>query len=790
MSSKKCSNQQPTTTFHKTKTTLAKAVSLAFMTSGAVHAQTLEEIVVTATKRGESVQDVPLAITAFSGDFSRNVNLDDVKDLITFTPGVTGNSKDSFIDAVSIRGVRTQDFGVGGDPSAAFFKNDLYEGRNGVVVTSLYDVDRSEVLRGPQGFLFGRNAIGGAFSVHTKKAEVNGGNVGYVELDVAERGHVVGEGAINVPINENFAMRFAGYYSTEDGYVENTQGGPDLIGHDKGAIRWSTTYETDKLQVQTLAEYEERDQSGTVYRAIQDDRLAAIEAAVGTSFVVPADARDASSDLFNPRDDAEILTLGLHVEYDLGWANFESNTGYKDHDYFYTEDYDGTNLSLGNYKQDQSGNYFQQELRLVSQGEGPLSWYGGVSYYKEEIDVMFQNTASEEAFCAYYGAYYGLTNCNDYVGYWAAYYGIPYFTPSSNGLLDETSRAVGDFYGWAAYLDVNYEFNDQWDLGVGVRYTYDEKEFSNTVFPVESALGSYFLYGFTTNGAISDTQDWDDVTPRAILRYRPNDDSLIYASITKGFKSGGFGTFSAVNINNPGEDTFQWYGDGADAPFTQAGGYRPGSFRPETVWSYEVGYKGSLFDDRANLNILGFLYDYEDLQVNFFDQGARVGNTREAEGKGIEMSLTAALGDNFDLYFSAGWLDTEAFGLDFVCETAGACEGSSLFWAPDISGALALSASFPKGNGEFIGNFEIFWESERGRGYDNIATSENDAYADMTIRFGYRSNDNWSVTGYVENVTDELYFDGSANNGAIAPGFFFGPSRPRTAGVRFSYEWE
>jgi iron complex outermembrane receptor protein len=191
---------------------IAKAVSVAIMTGAltAAQAQEIEEITVTATRRSESVQDVPLAITAISGDFSRDVNLNDVKDLVAFTPGVTGNSPDSFIDAISVRGIRTQDFGVGGDPSAAFFKNELYEGRNGSAVTSLFDIDRAEILRGPQGFLFGRNSIGGAFSVHTKKAEVGGGVSGYVDLDVGERGHAVGEGAVNVPVTDNFAMRFAG----------------------------------------------------------------------------------------------------------------------------------------------------------------------------------------------------------------------------------------------------------------------------------------------------------------------------------------------------------------------------------------------------------------------------------------------------------------------------------------------------------------------------------------------------------------------------------------------------
>ncbi|MGI9248015.1 MAG: TonB-dependent receptor plug domain-containing protein, partial [Woeseiaceae bacterium] len=206
-------------TFHKTA--LAQSISAVVLTSvaGTGAAQQIEEITVTATKRAESIQDVPLAITAFTGDFVKDVNLDDVKDLVTFTPGVTGNSKDSFIDAISIRGVRTQDFGIGGDPSAAFFMNNLYEGRNGAVISSLYDIERAEVLRGPQGFLFGRNAVGGAFSVHTKKPNLVGERDGYVEVDVGERGHATIEGGFTAALSESFAIRLAGYHSEEDGYV-------------------------------------------------------------------------------------------------------------------------------------------------------------------------------------------------------------------------------------------------------------------------------------------------------------------------------------------------------------------------------------------------------------------------------------------------------------------------------------------------------------------------------------------------------------------------------------------
>ena len=193
------------------KTLLARSISAAVLTTvaGTGAAQDIEEITVTATKREESNRDVPLAITALSGDFVRDVNLDDVKDLVTFTPGVSGNSTDGFIDGISVRGVRTQDFGIGGDPSAAFFKNNLYEGRNGAVVTSLYDLERAEILRGPQGFLFGRNAIGGAFSVHTKRPTLDGSADGYIEVDIGQDGMIDYESATNIGFGDEFALRIA-----------------------------------------------------------------------------------------------------------------------------------------------------------------------------------------------------------------------------------------------------------------------------------------------------------------------------------------------------------------------------------------------------------------------------------------------------------------------------------------------------------------------------------------------------------------------------------------------------
>ncbi|GAB3312762.1 TonB-dependent receptor [Haliea atlantica] len=767
--------------------TAIASVLLGSATSLPLQAQTLEEVVVTATKRSESVQDVPLAITALSGNFVNQVNLNDVKDLVSYTPGVTGNSQDSYIDAISVRGVRTQDFGVGGDPSAAFFKNELYEGRNGSAVTSLYDMDRAEILRGPQGFLFGRNSIGGAFSVHTRRAELGDKVTGYAELDIAERGRRTFEGAINLPAGDHFAHRLSGYYSEEDGFVENVfPGSEDLIEHEKWALRWSTQYQRDRLSVRSMVEYEDRQQSGSVYRAVdQGDIWEAFDTALGG---VPLGGSDEDVDIdrtSGDNDDADILTLGLHVDYDFDFATLTSNTGYKDHDFYYNEDYDGTPLNINDYRQDQSGDYFQQEFRLTSREQGPLSWYAGVSYYEESIDARFRFSGREDYFCQYYGYYYnyGMTfsGCQELY----AYYGSA-FTPSADGLLTETGRIKGDYSGWAGYVNLAYDITDTLQVEAGVRYTQDDKDFAIAVPTPESELGPYWAYGFSTAEFIEGSESWDDVTTRFIVKWRPTAERMFFASYTEGFKSGGFGSFNLDN-NPAGEPAI------GNVDIVQADGFTPNVFDPETVDSWELGYKDTLWDGRANLDLTAFYYEYEDLQVVTFDGGASlVENVGQVEAWGLEGAITTRLSDHFDLYLTAGYLDSEAKELQAICglEDVNGCEGSSLFWAPEWSAAAVLSANFPVAGGAITGSLEVFYEDERGGGWEDLAVTKIDSYAESALRIGFESEQNWFVEAYVENLTDEFTWDGQNNNGGLIPAHFFGPKRPRTVGMRLGMTWD
>jgi len=749
------------------------AAMLGGMPIGAALAQD-DEILVTAQKRAESIQDVPIAMTAFSGEFTRDVNLDDVKDLVTFTPGVTGNTFDSFIDYINVRGISTNDFGVGGDPSVPFFKNGLYQGRNGAVVTSLFDIERAEVLRGPQGFLFGRNAIGGAISIITKKPEI-GEFGGYAQVDVGSRSRIFTEAALNVPVTDKFAIRLAGYGGHEDGYVDNQfyPNADKLIEPKKGAGRFSALYSDEKLEVLFTAEYENHEQSGSVYRATEKgDSWDALVDIFGVS--LRGNGRDIDSDLgFGEADDAKIFSTGLQVDYDLGFATFTSLTGYKKHDYYYAEDFDGTPLRINDYRQDQSGDYFEQEIRFVSTEDGPFSWYAGANFYQENIDVLFAQGSNEEVMCSYYLSYYGFSNCSDYFAYY--YYT---FTPNPEGLVEQ-SQIKGRYHGWAGYIDANYKFSDKFDLGIGIRYTRDTKDFRLAALPVDSQLGPFFALGFTTTEFLRDKQTWDAFTPRFIARYHPNDDWMIFASATRGFKSGGYGSFAIF----------------PDVPFGTLGVTSadaiPDPFNPEKAWSYEVGTKGTIFGGAARVDANVYYYTYKDLQVIVpgVGGGILVDNVGNVKGWGVEGSMQADLNDYISFLISGAWADSEVTQAEPLCDGTLDCEGQSMPAVPKFSGSAVLKFNAPVGPGSVRASAELFGQTKTYGGLLHLDEAVNDGYGELALRLGYASDDGWSIMGYMENVTNALYYTGVAEGSGIIPAHYFGPSRPRTLGVILTYEF-
>ncbi len=784
---------------------LAQAVSVAVLAGIAApsQAQQLEEVIVTATKRAVSVLDVSVSMTAMTGTEARLLNLNDIKDLIQFTPGITGNSKDSFLDTISVRGIRTNLFGNGAEPSIGFFLNGTYQGRTGAAVSGLFDVERTEVLRGPQGFLFARGAVTGAINVITEKARTDAFG-GFAEIDVGERGVLVAEGAVNIPFNDNFAMRIAGLHTEEDGYVENLFGGDDLIEHDNDSLRVSFNFNTDRFNADLIFQYDDRDQAGSIYRVTGKGPNFSSGPSLFLNGGEPWDVGDSRNvninDEVGSRDQAEVKSVSLLMEYDLGFATLSSISHYKDHEYEYGEDFDGLPITLFEYEQFQEGEYFETELRLTSESDGPLDWYAGVSYYDEDIDTTFGQLQSEDVYCDLYLNYYlyagqayrGCQAYYDYIGY--------EFTPSTNGLINDYNRTRGKYDGYSAYVEVGYEFNAEFDIAVGVRYQSDDREYSNE--RLADLGGSAFSGGIggvspTPDGALTDTGNWSDTTYRLVANWRPNDDTLLFASVATGYKPGGYDVYAFENIAS-GETTTGEALRGID---------RPADFDEETVTSYEIGYKGTLADGRIQVSLTGFLYEYEDLQ-SFFTQpnpnGAGfqtvAGNVGVLDGWGSEIEVYAAITDYVNLRFGASWLDSEANDVQAFCgeaENLGGtlddCEGEQLPLAPEYTAFVVLNGRLPLGNGELFGNLAWSWEDDmRGDWIPPSLSEQVISTIDQTdIIIGYQT-DSWTLSGYVENVFDNTWSDGTFGegfDGTAYPQYVFGPARPRTAGVRFAYQF-
>lgn len=729
------------------------------------------EIVVTAQRRPEAIQSTPLAIAAFTGDFITRTRLSDVKDLVTYSPGFSGNSPDSYIDGLAIRGIVSNDYGIGGDPAIGIFKDGIYQGRSGSAVTALFDIERAETLRGPQGFLFGRNAISGAISVITHKPELDRLG-GYLELGYGEANRFEAEGAVNVPLGGPWALRAAGYAVRADGWIDNVQapGNDRIMGEREIAGRASLLYDNGPVRIVLTGEYERRRLDGTPYRGSNQDRavLDTLDQALGTHIVIGGGPRSVDSDLLDPRDDGSIASLTLQADWDLGFATFTSITGYRGHHFHYDEDYDATPLPLGIYRQWQSGTYASQELRLVSPGAGRLTWSLGLSGYREKVRSRYNDEADERFVCL---AGYGYASCDDLT---QDLFGTAY-VPSVDGMIVQVNDARSIATGLSAYGDANFQLFPSLQLGAGLRYTWDHKSFALDIPPTRSSLGNIWTFPYFTDGFIEGAKSWQGLTPRLFVRYRPGKHLNLYASLTRGYKAGGFGTFT---IDPP-------------TPVTDFGlvpaGTRPDAFAPETVWSKEVGVKGDLFNRRLQFDVAAFHYVYRDLQTNYYDTATRtqqVINVGRVRGIGVESALTVRPNRYFDLYANLTWTRTVTTG-DRGCALAD-CGG-----LPNPTWASSGVATFhyPIGTSEAYLSGQWTYQGRRREAFDWRGITRREAYTAVNLRIGYRSGDRWEASLYVQNLLNALYYLGAQNGGDLSPATLWGASQPRTMGVNLRWRF-
>jgi len=692
------------------KKRLAASIALStFCTAGTqvAFAQMLEEVLVTAQKRSESVQDIPIAVSAFDNTFVRKSGIESAADLVAYTPGLSGQSYQATETVLTVRGIGTQAFGIGADNSVGMFIDDQPIGRTSLIGNSFFDVERIEVVKGPQGTLFGRNASAGAISVITNKANTEESSLDLL-ASAGDEGQQLYEGAGNWAINDRFALRLAARQSERDGTFENAINGDELNNSDDSNVRGALHYDfSDTLRVDLSAEN--------------------IESNTRTQATFFENAFDSKISVNRqPKQDIDAQRATMQLAWDFNDAmTLTSNTSYLDYDITAIPiDADATDIFFINLVEPQDGDQWVQELRLNGSTDN-IDWFVGASYIKENIKSKTTYEWDDFALIPLLTGDPAL--CDDNPGFCQDY-------------VKQVNHAETDNTSYALYGDMSWSFTDTLKLTVGARYTYDEKDFDlNQPVPdsIYGALTGDALIKSATDGKISDDDSWDHFDPRVVLDYQFSDDIMFYGSVASGYKSGGFNS-------NP------------DSTIAEGLPQKPASFDEETVVAYEIGVKSQFWDNRAQVNGAIYFNDYDDFQI---EDNANliivIQNAASVETYGLELDGQFLLTENLTLRGTYSYLNTEFTKGSFSGMDIG---GNDLPRAPENSGSLILDWDGALGNlgmfnfrGEYVYTDSIYFDAPN--------EYEEDSFGIFNARIGWETEDGrYGVAVIGENLNDKEYF--------------------------------
>ena len=552
--------------------------------SGQTEAATVEDIVVTARRTEESAQRTPLALTAFSGETLERTGAQQVTDLQGAVPNlnlVQGRGSSNSTN-IYIRGVGQPDALQTFDPAVGVYVDDVYYSRIRGTQFDLLDLERVEILRGPQGTLYGKNTIGGALKLVSRRpgqdfrARASAAYGDYDQIDV--------QGAVSGPIADNLALGLSALHSERGGYVTDPATGAEYNDKNSTAVRVSLAWDpVSNIQVDLNADYSKDDAGLTVGQPTNNLTYLGY----GLAYPVPTPLPEYN---FETRttpglpNETRLETWGTsaRVTWDLSDAlTLKSITGYRElrtDDYI---DFDATELELADALVAVDQDQVSQELQLTYDS-GPLTAVGGLYYLKEEV-------ASHQE--SYDDALLGPL------------YGDATFLRLIDDALETTSKA--------AYANVSYALTDALRLSAGVRYTEEEKEYARST----SVVSSFLLGGLpvlnTTYAFAPPTGTYDDTSIMLSVDYQLNRDAMVYARYAQGFKSGGFNG----RANSATEAT---------------------EYQPETADTFEVGAKTQYWDNRFRLNLAAFITKYDDFQ-------ARVSGIETPPGGGVPTPVLSVI---------------------------------------------------------------------------------------------------------------------------------------------------
>ena len=758
--------------------TLGLALAGVLLITNTAWSQVLEEIVVTAQKRAEDLQDAPVAVTAFTGEQLQQAGVYDSIGISNIVPNVTvgtENARDAIF--INIRGISQSERRNTSDPTTAFYMDGALVPRMSGINAYFYDVERIEVLRGPQGTLYGRNSTSGVVNVITKKPDLEafGGDiqVGYGNYDAVDV-----KGALNVPFSDEFGARVAFTYAERDGYRNN---GPLVADGDdlddlgvRGHLLWDLSENTSLL---LSADYYEHQGVGPVSAQVECADL-------GCNIPVPSNpARTNPLNTEGFRDNTD-TNFKIELNHSFSIADLTFIGSYRDHERDYLMDIDGTGASVflppagrlvaidGVVREVTESESFSGELRLNSNSDGPLQWILGGFYLDEDIegDFRFQPV---------------LPN--------GAHLNVQFVDKGFN------------VESWAMFANASVDVTDRFTLNGGIRYTEDEKDKGGVNDPANPTAGSYMTVTIRELGrpvapvfprAQVANPSWSEVTYSFGLDWHINDDTLAYAKYSKGFKSGGFNRGSVDPLNPSGAPNV------ANLIV----------YNPEQVLASEVGLKSTFLDGRARVNLSAFWYDYSDKEeavvrvIGGIPTNTAI-NAGQATIYGAELESSILYGDyGGRIDFNLGWLDAqfdEFVGLDDPL-TAGQDNldlgGSDMVNAPDWNiTATWIPVELEALNGILRPMVQFSFKSDYITRPHNQSVDRQDSYTRTNASLHWESNrTGLFLEGFVHNIEDEdiqassecqQRVNGVAGTGlpGLSCSVMYLP--PRTYGVRLGYRF-
>mgnify|MGYP003576067796 FL=1 len=696
-------------------------------------AATLDEVIVTAQRREQSLQDVPIAITAFNAETLERTAATGIQDIAAKAPGVTLTQFNIGEPQLYIRGVGSSSDSAASDPSIGVSIDEVSIGRSGASALAFLDIERVEVLRGPQGTLYGRNASGGALNIYTRKPVFQ--NTGSLTARIGSFDEYGLEGVVNRQLDDETAIRFAARYNTNDGYAENVPTGQGLEGGTSWGARVSVLKEAGDWSLLLSGDYSKDDMDGHARIPVTTSATAPAFVTLVNTLRTGLDRRQSFSSPDNYQDRTN-FGVTARVEHSGEAFDFVSLTSFRDNDYSWRDNLGGLPFPAFPLEVDdrasEKARQFSQEFRLASKPGSDINWVAGAYVFQEDIlrsERFIVNTA------------------------------LPIAPPSFGGdttfIQDATNRS------FAVFGQANIPFADIWELTLGARWTHDKREIHQIAIDNEGGANPPPGIPLGPGGApynVTGDESFSEPSWKIALAVEPVDNVRLYASYDRGYKAGAFPSTA------------------------QSGAQALTPLASELLDNYEIGVKSTLMG-RLRFNAAAFKLEYTDLQVYELLGLALVTSNAQAEVDGFEIETALAITNNLTIGGSYTSLDAK-----FTSNAASGAlvlpyNGNTLPRSPDSQYTLYIDSEWDVAGGVLAARADYQWTDAFYFDPSNNPEVLSPEHELVSAFLSWESPSGLKISAYGKNLTDTEYQTHIIKNVGVGFSVF---GAPRSFGVALS----